>query len=374
MNKSVRNSNYELLRIVAMFYIILFHVILHGKVIENSFGTVSALALFIKCITIVHVNSFILITGYFQCKSSFKFSKVWRLVNASLFYKILVLLILIPLGVITLNYLQIIKEVSFFNIRQYWFIKTYIFLYFLTPFINKLINNMSKGEFTKLLLTLFVILSLIPYLVGMEEFDNNGLNLYNMVFMYLIGAYLRFYPLDKSYLFKKCSKQLFQVILISICIMCIIFNVSILFTSYVCRDLNLIFRDIYIRVSSGYWYYSNPFVVIQSVAFFALFGTFNLKSKFINKVSSLTLGIYLLHDNMYMSQNLYDFLGVKGKPIYSSRFILYILGVTILIFVVCALVEWLRQIIFKFIYNRKISKKIRDKYNNWIHTLKFTSY
>ena len=77
---------------------------------------------------------------------------------------------------------------------------------------------------------------------------------------------------------------------------------------------------------------------------------------------------------MYMSQNLYDFLGVKGKPIYSSRFILYILGVTILIFVVCALVEWLRQIIFKFIYNRKISKKIRDKYNNWIHTLKFTSY
>ena len=33
-----RNSNYELMRIVSMFLIILYHVIIHGKVIENCYN------------------------------------------------------------------------------------------------------------------------------------------------------------------------------------------------------------------------------------------------------------------------------------------------------------------------------------------------
>ncbi len=374
MKEKTRNSNYELLRIVSMFYIVLYHIIVHGKVIENSFGTVTMLALIIKCITLVHVNCFILITGYFQCKSKFRFSKVWQLVNISLFYKILILVVLIPLGLITLNYLDIIKQLSFLNFSQYWFVKIYIFLYCLTPFLNKLINSMSKSEFTKLLLVLFVIMSLIPYITGLEGFDNNGLNLYNMVFMYFIGAYLRIYPLKDSYLFKKCSKQLFQVILFSIYCMCIVFNITILSTSYLCKDLNLIFNDIYKHISLVYWMYSTPLVIIQSIAFFTLFGTFDIKNRFINKISSLTLGIYLIHDNNFMGGNLFRWIGVNRFPIYSCRFLFYIFVVAVTIFIVGSIVEFIRQCLFKFIYNRKISKKIRDKYNNWIHNLKFTSY
>ena len=369
----VRNSNYELLRIVSMFFIIVYHIIVHGNVIANSSDTVTMLSLIIKCITIVHVNSFILITGYFQCKSKFKFSKVWQLVNASLFYKILIMLVLIPLGIITLNYLDIIKQLSLLNFSQYWFVKYYIFLYCLTPFLNKLINNMNKTEFTKMLLVLFVILCLIPYITGLEGFENNGLNLHNMIFIYLIGAYLRFYPLRDSYLFKRCSKQLFQVILFTICCMCIILNIGILFTSYACKDLNLVFNDIYKHISLVYWMYSTPLVIIQSVAFFTLFGTFNIKNKFINKLSSLTLGIYLIHDNDFIRSHIYTWFRIDTKPIYSPKFIFYIFGVAVIIFVVGALIEWLRQVIFKFIYNRNISKKVRDKYNNWIHSIKIIS-
>ena len=34
-NVKERNSSYELMRIVSMFLIVLYHVILHGKMIEN---------------------------------------------------------------------------------------------------------------------------------------------------------------------------------------------------------------------------------------------------------------------------------------------------------------------------------------------------
>ena len=34
--KTTRKSNFELLRIVSMFFIVLYHTIIHGHVIENS--------------------------------------------------------------------------------------------------------------------------------------------------------------------------------------------------------------------------------------------------------------------------------------------------------------------------------------------------
>lgn len=61
----MRNSNFELMRIVSMFFIVIYHIIIHGKILENSHGTTHFLLYIILAICIVHVNSFILVTGYF---------------------------------------------------------------------------------------------------------------------------------------------------------------------------------------------------------------------------------------------------------------------------------------------------------------------
>ena len=82
-----RDSNYELMRIISMFLIVLFHVIHHGNVLWNvQIKVVSLLLEFILFLTVVHVNSFILVTGYYQCESKFKISKVISLFFTSLFY------------------------------------------------------------------------------------------------------------------------------------------------------------------------------------------------------------------------------------------------------------------------------------------------
>lgn len=65
-SKFVRKSNFELLRIVSMFMIILTHILTHGQVIDNTNnGILSIFFDFLFCIVIVHVNSFVLLTGYF---------------------------------------------------------------------------------------------------------------------------------------------------------------------------------------------------------------------------------------------------------------------------------------------------------------------
>ena len=65
--KEVRNSNYELMRIISMLFIVLWHVILHGNISSNCAND-GILAIFdvMLLFIIVHVNSFVLLTGYFQ--------------------------------------------------------------------------------------------------------------------------------------------------------------------------------------------------------------------------------------------------------------------------------------------------------------------
>ena len=62
MKKGVRQSNFELMRIVSMLFIIIWHIIVHGGII-NCTGTLKLVIDFIYLFTVVHVNSFVLLTG-----------------------------------------------------------------------------------------------------------------------------------------------------------------------------------------------------------------------------------------------------------------------------------------------------------------------
>ena len=172
--KTTRESNFELLRIVSMFFIVLYHTIIHGHVIENSTNPgltmISNLLLFI---CIVHVNSYVLISGYFQSKSKFKQSKIWSLINADWFYRVIIVIILTSVGAISLSKVEFLKQVFIIDITDsYWFVKFYIAIYLLSPFLNKLIEGLNKKEYNYLLIILTVLLSIIPYFTGEQGFSN----------------------------------------------------------------------------------------------------------------------------------------------------------------------------------------------------------
>lgn len=366
-----RNSNLELLRIVSMFLIICFHVIIHGRVLINSQNnTLSVIVYTIELITLVHVNSFALVTGYFQSESKFRMSKVWSLLNSSLFYKATIMFFLVFLGYITVSKVDILRNLSLFPVDSHWFIRVFIPLYIFSPFINKLIKNLSQKDYLKLLGALFIVMSVIPFVLGDASFPNSGLSLYQLVYCYLIGGYLKKYPIEKSYIFKRCSKQLFQIILVGIFIFCVLLNLCLYTTVYSLKDVNNLFGEIFRILNGSIIFYSSPIVMIQSVAYFLFFSTLNIKSKVINFISSLTFGIYLIHENYLLFPILYPSLGIDNGPIYRTRFVFYIILIAFLIFVVCAFIEFCRQILFRFIKTRKISIKLRNKFNSFVGNIK----
>ena len=113
-------------------------------------------------------------------------------------------------------------------------------------------------------------------------------------------------------------------------------------------------------------FYNNPLVIIQAISLFLLFGTFDFKNKIINKISSLTFGVYLIHES-YMRMNLYKWIGIdNGKMIYGKSILLKVFVWAIIIFILCAIIEWIRQLLFKLISKLRFVEKIDSKFMTWL--------
>ena len=86
--------------------------------------------------------------------------------------------------------------------------------------------------------------------------------------------------------------------------------------------LGPVFKWISTNYSNVSLYYSNPFIILQSIAYFLIFEQMNIKSKIVNIISKLTLGIYLVHETRFVKSNLYKWLRIDNGPVYSYKFIM----------------------------------------------------
>lgn len=366
---NVRNSNHEIMRILSMFYIVLWHVILYSGVLYTKNESIKIICNMLLFLIAVHVNSFVLVTGYYQSKSTFKQSKVWQIIGSSWFYRVTIMITFILAKIDVISKLQIIKDLLPVTTDNYWFIKMYLLLYCLSPFINKLISCLDKKTYQKLLLVGVIIFCIVPNITNGEFLFNNGYTLYNFVYLYLIGAYLREYPIEKSYFFKIFSSNLFKLIMIIIFVSCAILN-NIVY-SYGCQlnGINTILSTISNTMTNTALNYSNPIIIIQSIAYFSFFTTLTLKSKIINKISGLMLGVYYIHENDHIRSKLYDWTGMLNSSKESFLIIIKMLLIAGLIFIISTIIELIRQKISIAISKTKFVKAAKKKYYDWSKSL-----
>ena len=151
-NLKIRNSNLELLRIFSMALIIMHHYAFHSN-LEIISPVIHQVLLWGGKIGVM---SFLLITGYFQVNSQFKCKKLFKLVFQVLFYSYIYLLLFFIFDRNTLTFQNKTFLIIPLLSKNYWFISIYVFLYILSPFLNKIIKGFSKNTF-KHLLILFII-------------------------------------------------------------------------------------------------------------------------------------------------------------------------------------------------------------------------
>lgn len=361
-----KNYGVELLRIVSMLFVVILHVINFGGisifcvqanpgefVLFPHYKTMNIMLAFCYCA----VNCYALISGYVSCKSKFKPSRIISLwltvvsINAAAyifgyFYK--------PEWVATLSLKNVFTPLIS---GQYWYFTAYVGLMVIMPALNAAANNLPKKQYGYMLVGMFVFFSLLPW-YGVRDMFNTvtGYSMLWLVFMYLVGAYFRLHFTAENripFLKTGCA---------------VVFVMSALAMAFIRfgKEVNLLKSGAGYTLYANDYLYTSPYVVICSLALFLLFINIKIKNEILGKVisfvSATTFGIYLIHLNSVVLNNIiagrFGSLTLK-KPIFMAVGIV-IAGVEI--FVICGAVEKVRQLLFKVLFVDKLVSLI-DKIN-----------
>lgn len=161
--RTIRQSSFELLRIVAILMVVTGHFVRQSGLLESETGINGALNVFLGSGARIAVNIFILIGSWFMVDSSFKPSRAVKLYLETAFYCIPITLLMVVIGEAG-GARNILQGMMPFLGRPVWFASAYISLMVLTPFLNMAFLLPAKKQtlLVGLIAFLYCAVSTIP--------------------------------------------------------------------------------------------------------------------------------------------------------------------------------------------------------------------
>lgn len=189
-----RESNLELYRILVMLSIVAHHYVVNsGLMDEMSQDPTSLRSLYFYVFGAwgkVGINCFVLITGYFMCKSNITPHKFFKLFLEVIFYMFFINLVLIIMGIEKLTISMIKSNMQILFDVSSCFTSCFLMFYLLIPFLNILILNMTQRQHLSLVtLSLVIYTGISTLMLGKVEMN------YVVWFciLYFISSYIRLY-------------------------------------------------------------------------------------------------------------------------------------------------------------------------------------
>lgn len=341
-----RQASIEMLRSIAMLMVITLHYLDKGAVLRpltEIQGFYGYLPWFIESLSIVAVNTYVLVSGYFLLESGFRLKRLVNLVGQVLFYSLAVPVILVLGGVISIGDLTIYNLLFYVfpvQMNHYWFATSYIMLYILLPVLALGVKQLSKAQLKTTILLLLTVFSIsktvLPFLL---EIDKKGYDVIWFICLFLIAGYIRLYGLPNI----NSSKKGFLLYGIG----------SILtFASIICLaglSKRLGKFEYFILAPLDY---NHILCLVGAVGLFLGFLHWNLKEGMLSRIfvgiGPYTFGVYLLHENIDIRYLWPQWLKVESFS-NSNWLIIHWLVSILLVFVVGITVDFIRAGLFKII-------------------------
>lgn len=341
-----RMANIEALRLVAMMMVVSLHYLGKGGLLGKLDGPLSGkdhTAWLLESFSIVAVNVYVLISGYFLVETKFRIKRVITLVLQILFYSCLIPVILILTGQLSFGELTLydIWQCIFpVQMKQYWFMSAYVLLFLLTPLLNAAVHAVKKEQLLGVIALLLCVESfgktVIPARLAL---DNEGYDALWFMTVYLIAAYIRLYGIP--FLEKKNRAVVCYVL------SCLgIYGLIMLI-----RGLCLVtgrFEDFMTSPVA----YNHLLTIWAAVALFYAFRNWEFGKKesglsdFVCRIAPYSLGVYLLHEQLYVRYEWPVWLGVKQCNSVGSLLWHWALAMSAVM--ACGLmVDFLRSILFR---------------------------
>ncbi len=303
------------------------------------------------------INCFVLITGYFMCKSHITARKFLKLVLEICFYSIAIYLIFVLTGYTSFSLKSLLLSICpFARTQDTYFVTCYPVFYLFIPFLNHLVQSISKRTHFLLIvasLSVFSVWASIPTF----EMPNDYILWFSI--LYFIASYIRFYP---SKILENTKLWGIATIVLFVCA-----SLSILFMTFAAGKFGKLGSMYY-----PYWFVNDSnkvFAVALAISAFLFFKNLKIKqSKFINTVAASTFGVLLIHDRSSIMQQWLWKDTLNNAGMYHSQYmVLHAVGSVLAVFIVCIVIDYFRILLlekpfFRF-YDRhyeKISQKINS--------------
>lgn len=297
--KTVRNSGIELLKIIAIILIVISHIVYtlktvnpyisyNGYVVDLSVATNDIWKFILAVFSYFGAlgNSiFFICSAWFLLRSSKYNKQKWFFMLCEIWFVsmfIFVVMFIIRKGNISGEiFLSSIMPTTF---ASNWYLTCYLLFWPIHPLLNVIINKLDKQHLFRISASLFMIYVCFNF-IKKDSFFPSTIILW--ITIYFVMAYIQLYLKD----FADSAKYNFMLLAVGF--------VGWLGIAFVANYLGLhisCLSDKVLRWQTNY----NPFLIIIAIALFNLMRKLNFTNKVINYISSLSLLVYIIHENIVL--------------------------------------------------------------------------
>lgn len=339
VEKKVRNSNVEFLRVISAMGVIVLHFNDSRAFLNVDAMSLNQFFLFLlESVFICAVDLFVIISGFFLCNSNKRsLNKIIELI----FQIIIIQVFAFVIECLYFDEVFSLRRVIIAFTPANYFVILYSVTFLISPYINRLLFSLNKKELNIFMLICIFLFSLYPtFLDLIKEFlripsaglspitgfgNFQGFNIVNFILSYCIGAFISIKRND----FLKISKikllLLYIIIIISIFIWAILNNFGK--------------RD---GLRSA-WCYHNPLVLLLGALYLIIFMKLNFQSCIVNYLSKCSFLCFLTHPYIL---KLIDFKQIREANLLEISFLI----------IISVLLSYMFSIFVYFIYSISFKK------------------
>ena len=349
-----RNYGIDLLRIVSMLMVVITHIFRFGGVYsENLTGVGRILIVVMDVLCLCAVNCFALISGYVGVRPKHKYSNIISLWLLVFFYGIVFLTVFALVAPKKITFEIVFQSLFPVLSNRYWYFTAYFALFFIMPFLNKGIQNLSDIQLRNTcicIVALFSVISTIGNFWNESIFNLEfGYSVLWLMSLYVIGAYL-----------KRCGDCFFKNHKVRNWFF--VYVVGAFLTIISKFIIGSVSKIIGLDNSGGELFqYNSPTILLESIGLFMAFVYLRIPTgmtKVIAYASPLAFSVYIIHYNKFVMSELFanSFSFIIDLPVYLIP--IAIIAAGIIVYIMCTLIDILRKYLFMLIRV--------DRFSDWL--------
>ena len=331
---SARNYGIDALRLFSMFLVVILHVMGQGGVLALSKSPDKyVISWTIEIIAYCAVNIFAMISGYVSYSDKEKKYRYSRYISSWLqvfFYSFGITLIFYFVKPEVVNISKLVEFMFPVTNAKYWYFNAYTGLFFVIPWLNRLVRSCDERELNGLIATIFLVFSCYANFARIfsDAFIlKGGYSFIWLVLMYLVGAWMKKHKITEKCSARQAGLVLIFSIMLTVCSLCFSGEFEKILVSYI-----------------------SPTVVLMAVAYVILFSRLSfgkVSQRLIRCFSPAAFGVYLIHVQGYVWTYVMKnrFAQIADGAAWMIPF--KVIGSAALVFMVCILIEKARLIVFK---------------------------